>query len=120
MNDPQILFAPFTSLPILAIAILAIIAAVAGVGRLARIITYDDFPPAVWWRTRWSGWTKDGPWAKLFTCYWCLSPWLMLIAILWYWWGLENIYVGVAWWAFWGWLALSYLAAILVNHDERD
>lgn len=91
-----------------------------GVGRLARIITYDDFPPATWWRMTWSKWTHDGSWAKLFTCYWCLSPWIMLIAIGWFIAGNYVVWIAVAWWLFWGWLALSYAAAILVNHDEKE
>lgn len=104
------------------IVLAAIAVAIGGVGRLTRVITYDDFPPSVAWRIRWSTWTKDGPWAKLFTCYWCLSPWIMAVCIGWF--ALSFIYLGlwiaIAWWVFWGWLALSYFAAILVNHDERD
>jgi hypothetical protein len=103
----------------LAIAIAAVLVAIAGVGRLTRAITYDDFPPSIWWRMRWATWTHDGPWTKLFTCYWCLSPWIMAVAIGWYLLGLLVLWIAIAWWLFWGWLALSYLAAILVNHDEQ-
>lgn len=110
----------FTQLPTLAVVILAILSAIAGVGRLARIITYDDFPPAVWWRITWAKITDDGPWTKLFTCYWCLSPWIMAVCIGWYFWGTVVEPIAWAWWIFWGWLALSYLAAILVNHDEKE
>jgi hypothetical protein len=112
--------APFAELDPHAYAVLALVVAIFGVGRLARIITYDEFPPAVWWRVKWSGWTKDGPWTKLFTCYWCLSPWIMAVAIGWYWIGAYVVVLSWLWWIFWGWLALSYVAAIVVNHDERE
>ena len=102
------------------IVLSAIAVAIAGVGRLARIITYDAFPPSVWWRKTWAELTNDGPWEKLFSCYWCLTPWIMLVAIAWAVVAFDVFWLAVAWWAFWGWLGISYLSSILVNHDERD
>jgi hypothetical protein len=97
----------------------AIIVAVIGVGRLTRVITYDDFPPAVAFRIWWSRITKDGPWAKLVHCAWCLSPWIMAIAVGWYLIGaFFASWLLIAWWIFWGWLTLSYLAAQYVFFDE--
>jgi hypothetical protein len=111
---------PLGLLDDLPVVVLAIITAVFGVGRLTRVIVYDDFPPAVWWRIRWSKWTHDSAWTKLFTCYWCLSPWIMLACLAWWYVGLYVLWITIAWWIFWGWLALSYIAAIIIAHDERD
>jgi undecaprenyl pyrophosphate phosphatase UppP len=102
------------------IALLAIVVGVVGVARLTRAIVHDDFPPSVWWRMQWSKWTNDGPWAKLFLCWWCLSFWVALVCIGWF------LLIDVApfflwsWWIFWGGLALGYLAAMLIVRDEPD
>lgn len=100
------------------IALLAILVGVVGVARLTRVIVHDDFPPAVWWRIKWATWTHDGPWAKLFLCWWCLSFWVALVCIGWF------LLIDVAaffmwsWWIFWGALALSYAATMLIVRDE--
>jgi hypothetical protein len=99
------------------IAVLAILVAVLGVGRLARVITYDVFPPAAKLRALWTLLTyKHGDWVKLFTCFWCLSPWIMAVAIAWF--LLASGWVLVAWWIFWGWLGLAYVASMIVARDE--
>lgn len=98
----------------------AALVAIFGVGRLSRIVTYDDFPPAAriraWWRTR----NNDGPWTKLLTCPWCFTPWAMLACLGWFAAGLWVLWIAIAWWVFWGWLALSYAASIVIAYDERD
>lgn len=98
--------------PLLIIA--AVIVAVFGVGRLSRVITYDKFPPAVWVRLQWQKITKDGPWALLASCFWCATPWIMAVCIAWGWFSSLHW----TWWAFWGWLALSYIATIIIARDE--
>lgn len=108
--------------------VLAVLVIVLGVGRLARIVTYDAYPPAIWWRERWTrmtgSFTEDtkewvpGPWTKLFTCFWCFTPWLMLIAIGWFVLGLWVAWIAVVWWFFWSWLALSYVASMILARDE--
>jgi hypothetical protein len=100
------------------VAVLAIVVAVLGVARLTRAIVYDDFPPSVWWRIKWSEWTKDGPWANLFLCWWCLSFWVALFCIGWFLIGLLVTWIAWAWWIFWGGLALGYLAAMVIVRDE--
>lgn len=109
---------PWTILSLLVIAVL-------GVGRLARLITYDVFPPSVWWRTTWAKATAnpdgtEGKWEKLFTCYWCLSPWLMLLTLVVLGLSYDTLWLAWVWLAFFGWLALSYLASMIVNRDERE
>lgn len=100
--------------------LLAVVTAIAGVGRLARVITYDEFPPSMWVRNTWAKITKGGSWMKLFFCFWCLTPWIMLVSMAWfiagYLWNVDGLIV--SWWLFWGWLGLSYLSSMLVARDE--
>lgn len=91
-----------------------------GVGRLARLITYDAFPPSVAFRNRWAEITNNGPWEKLFSCYWCLTPWITLVALVWFVLAWDVEWAAIAWVAFWGWLAIAYLTSMVVNRDERD
>lgn len=100
------------------VAVLAMVVAVLGVARLTRAIVYDDFPPSVWWRIKWSEWTNDGPWSKLFLCWWCLSFWVALACIGWFLVGLLVPWIAWAWWIFWGALALGYLATMVIIRDE--
>jgi len=97
------------------VALAAVLVAALGVGRLSRVITYDDFPPSAWARDRWSALTKDGSWSKLARCQWCATPWIMAVCLAW---GLLS---GLhwSWWLFWGWLAVSYLASIIIGRDEQ-
>ena len=92
--------------------------AVLGTGRLARLVTYDDYPPTIWLRIQWSRLTRDNGWAKLATCFWCLTPWLMLVCGGWFALGLTVPWVLVAWWLFFGWLGISYLTSMVVARDE--
>jgi hypothetical protein len=99
--------------------------AVFGVGRLARLITYDAFPPMVWWRLKWAKLTakpdgSEGKWEKLFTCYWCLTPWLMLIALVVLGLSWDTLWLALVWLGFLGWFALSYVTSMVVDRDERD
>lgn len=99
------------------LAILAIATAVLGVGRLSRIITYDAFPPAIALRLAWTRAVGEA-WGKLLTCWWCLTPWLMLVSFGWFALGIIVTWIAVAWWIFWGWLALSYVSSIIIARDE--
>jgi hypothetical protein len=96
--------------------ILALVVATFGAGRLVRIIVHDSFPPAAWLRIQWDRITRDGPWSMLAHCHWCLTPWIMLICLGWGY--LSNLHW--TWWAFWGWLAISYIATMVVERDERE
>lgn len=98
----------------------AAIVAVLGVGRLTRAIVHDDFPPSVWWRITWSRITNDGPWAKLFLCWWCLSFWVALFCIGWFIAGWYVVWLAWAWWIFWGALALGYAATMVIVRDEPN
>lgn len=105
----------------LAVAIAAILAAVLGVGRLVRVMIYDDFPPTVWARTNFIIWiegTRAAKWSKLASCPWCLTPWVMLVCIGWFLAGVAVVWLAWAWWIFWGWMALSYVATMIYVRDE--
>jgi hypothetical protein len=94
-----------------------LLVAVLGVGRLARLVTYDDYPPTIAIRIWWHRLTNDNGWAKLASCFWCFTPWAMLVALVWFWLGYGT-WVELVWWAFWGWLAISYVTSMVVARDE--
>lgn len=100
------------------IALLAIVVGVVGVARLTRAVVHDDFPPFVWWRIQWARITNDGPWDKLFNCWWCLSFWVALTCIGWFLLIDVHVFFLWSWWIFWGGLALGYLATMLIVRDE--
>lgn len=102
------------------LVVLAFLVCIIGPARLSRIIAYDTWPPAAWWRSTWSRWMNDGPWSKLFTCTWCLTPWVVGAAMLWFWAGQYVPWIMVAWWVLWGWLALAYIASIVIAYDEPE
>lgn len=93
--------------------------AIVGVGRLNRLVTYDDYPPAIWLRTKWAGITKGGLWGKIAFCIWCFSPYAAGFAVGWLVLGLlVSSWIVLAWWIFFGWLTVAYLSAILTYFDE--
>lgn len=95
---------------------LAVAVAVLGVGRLTRIITYDDFPPAAWAREKWDILTNDGSWSKLAHCHWCAAPWVMLVCIVW---GYASS-LHWTWWAFWAWLGIAYITSMVIDRDQSE
>jgi hypothetical protein len=96
----------------------AVLVVVFGVGRLSRVLTYDVFPPSIAVRIWWDKITHDGSWSKLVHCFWCATPWIMLVALGWFALGLVVVWVAVIWWLFWGWLALAYVSSIIIARDE--
>lgn len=98
--------------------VLAVLVLVLGVGRLTRIAVHDAFPPMIWLRIQWDRLTKDGPWSKLAHCWWCASPWITAVAVGWFFLGEIYPVLQVIWWFFWGILAASYLAAMVISRDE--
>lgn len=106
--------------PLLVVA--AVLVAVMGVGRFARLVTYDDYPPTIAIRSAWNRLTGGNGWAKLAYCQWCLSPWIMLGCLGWFFAGVltGTLWAVISWWAFWGWLGLSYTASIIVRRDEPE
>lgn len=94
-----------------------IAAAVVGVlstGRLTRLITEDGWPPAAWFRTKWDAKFEKGGWGVLVHCPWCAAPYFAAVVMAWGW--LSNLHW--SWWAFNGWLALSYAGSWVNFHDS--
>lgn len=101
------------------IFLLAAAVAIVGVGRLNRLVTYDDYPPAIWLRTKWAAITKGSLWGKIAFCLWCFSPYAAGFAVGWLVLGLlVSQWIVLAWWIFFGWLTVAYLASILTYFDE--
>lgn len=95
----------------------AALVGIVSVARTARLLTYDDFPPARWLRVRYVALLpEDSPWAKLADCPFCLAPYLTLGMAGWAW--LADL--NTAWWVINGIWAASYLAAILVAYDQPE
>lgn len=98
---------------------LAVVVLIVGVGRVARLVTYDKFPPAAAVRSWWAKRTeKRDDWVLLLFCQWCFTPWAMLVGIGWFFLTLLHPFWAWSWWLFWGWMALSYLASMVVARDE--
>jgi undecaprenyl pyrophosphate phosphatase UppP len=95
------------------VVLCAVIVGTVSVARLTRLLTQDSFPPAAWVRSKWDQITDDGPWSTLVHCPFCMSMWIAIPVILWGW--LSNLHI--SWWLFNGWMAVSYLAAIVVMND---
>jgi hypothetical protein len=94
----------------IAAAIIGILSA----GRLARLLVFDDFPPAVWLRRRWFVAVGDSNWKGLFECPFCMAPYLVAGSMAWFYFSDGHW----SWWIANGWWAASYLAAIVVAYDE--
>lgn len=97
---------------------------VLSVARLARLATHDSFPPVQaireWYVNRSVG---HSTWADLATCPFCAAPWLALPiggwAVAVQAWEVDGVWTAEgAWWLFNGWLAVAYLAAMIVAYDE--
>lgn len=100
--------------------ILAFLLATIAVGRIARLLTHDDFPPTAWFREKWVGRTGD-TWGPLLLCPFCIGPYLAAIDIAWY--LLADAYWDAgfaAWWIGNAVAALAYTSAMLVVRDEPE
>lgn len=96
---------------------LAVLVAIIGSARLTRVITYDDFPPSVWFRVWFRSWAKED-WHKLVECPWCMGPWVTLVAIGTFLLTFVHPAFAWLWWLFWAWMAMSYLVSQYVYWDE--
>lgn len=98
------------------VLVAAVLVGVLSVARLTRLITQDTYPPVAAIRSWWEKVTKDGPWADLATCPFCAAPYIAAVVLAW---GLLTD-LQVAWWVVNGWLAASYLAAMVVVRDTPE
>jgi hypothetical protein len=94
----------------------AFLVAALSTARLVRLAAFDHYPPARWVRDRWDRWTGNSEWNLLGHCAYCLAPWVGLGVLLW---GYLTDFNQVWWWVN-GWLAVAYVAAIVVSYDGDD
>lgn len=104
-----------------------VLTTVLSVARLSRLLVIDKFPPVKHFRDKYENRTDGSDWQWLAMCAFCMAPWVTLVIGGW---GLlADVYgsgdtiVGndapwfMLWWAFNGWLAISYLAGSYVARD---
>lgn len=96
--------------------VFASIIAVLGTARVVRLVVFDDFPPIVWVRIKWADLTDGTPWTKLTECGYCNAPYFAAANLAWAY--FSDLHW--SWWLFNGWLALSYVAPIVVSYDQPD
>lgn len=101
--------------------ILAAIVAVWASARLTRLVTFDSFPPIQWIRDQWDARTSESGWNELLHCAYCFGTWaalpiVVIFAGMLFGWGVFLTLAGV-WWVFCSWLAVGYLAGIIVAQD---
>lgn len=95
----------------------AVIVGILSSARITRLITQDVFPPIVWIRIKWDEWIEDhdkADWGKLLHCHWCFSFWATSAVVLWGW--MSDLHI--SWWIVNLTLAMSYVAAMVVERDE--
>lgn len=88
------------------------------VARITRALVFDKFPPAQWIRDKWDSKTADSGWNELFHCSFCMGIWVALpfvviTAGLTFGWAVFLTLAGL-WWVFLAWMAVGYLAGIIV------
>ena len=96
--------------------ILAFIVGALSTGRVTRLVVHDTFPPSVKFRMWWDDKTDGSLWNPLFNCHFCFSFWVAAVVGTSAW--LTNLHP--AWWIINGIFAMSYLAAIIVDRDQKD
>ena len=95
----------------------AIIAAIS-TARITRLVVWDTFPPSAHLRAKWADWTDGGAWEDLLKCGYCFGVYAAAFTLGTGW--LSVALVGDlhwSWWLFHGWMALSYVAAIIMTFD---
>lgn len=99
----------------LTILMLASVVGIVSVARTARLLTFDDFPPAEWLRMQFlARFADESPWRKLVECQYCLAPYLTAGMFGWAYLSDLNVW----WWVINGWWAASYAGAIVMSYDE--
>ena len=104
----------YLALPLTSQIFVAVIAIV-GTARITRFISEDTFPPMLWMRNLWVSRMPVG-WNELPLCAYCVgiyaSAFTLVTALL--------LNFNVIWVVGFTWLALAYLASILVAFDGGD
>lgn len=105
----------------LLVVIAALFVTVLSSARITRLVVHDAFPPLVWVRIKWDDLTDGSGWNKLLHCIFCFSFWATALVGGWLYltWKFGGETAWTAWFLINGSLALSYLAAMIVERDER-
>lgn len=93
----------------IAVAVTSALAA----ARLARLLTVDKFPPIKAVRDWYEDKTDGSDWQLLTMCGYCMGMWTGAAVVLSGW----LSHWAEPWWVVCGWLAVSYLAAIVMAYD---
>jgi hypothetical protein len=94
----------------------AVLVGALATARLSRLLVDDSYPPSVWARDMWRRITRDGSWSGLVDCHFCVTPYVAAVVLAWGW--LSALHW--SWWAFCGWLALAYTAAMIAVRDTPE
>lgn len=99
----------------------AFVVAALSAARITRLITWDHYPPTMWLRRKWHDLTNDGDWSVLVDCGYCFGLWAGGFVVGTGWLSLHFLErLHPAWWAFNGWMAVGYLAAIVMAYDGDE
>lgn len=94
----------------------AVVIAVLSVARTSRLLTYDAYPPVVWFRMKWDAKIGREGWGSLIHCQYCATPYMMIVMALWFYFGGDHW----TWWWINGVWGFSYLSAITVSYDQPE
>lgn len=94
----------------------AVVVGILGVARLTRLVVDDDWPPIKWARNVWNRAWGNSDWGALIECPFCVAPYLTAASMAW----ALLADLPTAWWVFHGWLAASYVAAMINVRDIPD
>lgn len=100
----------------LTLYVFAVLVSVLSAARIVRFVAFDHYPPIVWVRAQWDALTGESGWNLLGHCAYCLAPYTSLGVLLWGYFTDFNL----VWWGVNIWLAVSYVAAIVVAYDGDD
>ena len=87
--------------------------------RVGRLIGFDSYPPAVWFRIKWDNWTHNSDWNKLVHCGYCSAPYIVAADGAWGYF-THGTHMQLAWWLVNGWLAASYIASMVIAYDGDE
>lgn len=100
----------------------AFVLATLTIARIARLVSWDDFPPMDWARRKWDLVTETDPdlpkdqrsgWNKLIYCGYCVSFYIAIGIVAW---ALLSDF-STAWWVFNGTVSASYVGAMILSRD---
>lgn len=89
------------------------------VGRISRLVTWDQFPPSVWFRMKFADVVPES-WGLLVNCGYCFAVWAAFGVVGWGYWSDWDGFWGTLWWIVNGSLAAAYVGAIVMVNDGDE